>query len=329
MAGSPFIGRRDSVGIGIEATSGTAVAPQAFVRQLALTWDQKTNRIDNTSALGRVEDSSDSAITERWTEGSLNGIVSDLTVGYPLVNMFGSVSSALHASETTVYDNTFSVVSNTLPPTLTIARANPAATRRHPMAMLSDLEIDIKQNDWVNFTATLQAMTGTTSTETVTYPAEHTFHSKHVTLKTAATLAGLSSGTVVQIKSLKLKLSRKLERFTPVGAIDPVSFDPDAWDVTGTIVARYTDTTLETIATGNTAQAVSIAIVNTDVTIGTAANPSLTFTLPQVRFEPQTLDNKLDQTLSQTFNLKGELSTSAGYMVQAVLTNLQNGYAHA
>jgi hypothetical protein len=329
MAGNPFIGRRESVGIGIETTAGTAVAPQTFSRQAALTWDQKTNTIDNVTALGRVENSSDSAVTERWTEGSLNGYVSDQLLGYLLVNLFGSVSSALHPTETTVYDNTFTVSSTALPPTLTIARTNPVASRRHAMAMLSDLEIDIKQNDWVQFTATLQSMAGTISTETVVYPTETFFHSKHVVVKTAANLAGLTGATPLQLKSLKLKMSRKIERFTPVGQIDPASFDPNEWSVTGTAVARYTDTTLEAIALANTAQAMSIALINTDTTIGTATNPSLTFTLPQVRFDPQTLDNKLAQTLSQTFNFKGELNTAAGYMIQAVATNIKNGYAHA
>lgn len=326
---NPFIGRKESVGIGIETTAGTAVAPQTFSRQLALTWDQKTNTIDQTSALGRVEGSSDSAITEQWTEGSLNGPLSDTLIGYLLVNIFGAVSPALHSSETVVYDNTFSVSSTALAPTLTIARSNPVVSRRHAMAMLSDLEIDVKQNDWVQFTATMQSKTGQSSTETVVYPAENFFHSKHVVVKNATNLAGLTGATPLQLKSLKLKMSRKIERFTPLGAIDPVSFDPNVWTVSGTAVARYTDTTLETIATANTAQALSIGFVNGDKTIGTSANPSLTFTLPQVRFDPQTLDNKLDQTLSQTFNFKGELNTAAGYMIQAVLTNLQNGYAHA
>jgi hypothetical protein len=323
---SPFIGRRESVGIGKESVPGTAVAPTTWSRQVALTWDQKTNTIDNTAALGRVENSTDSQITEQWTEGSLNGFLSDQVIGYLLLNIFGVVTPVLHAGESTVYDNTFTVAQSGLPPTLTIARVNPVVSRRHAMAMLTDLEIDIKQNDWVQFTATLQSKTGATSSETVTYPTENFFTSKHVVVKIATNLAGLSGATASSLKSLKLKLSRKTERFTPLGAIDPSSFDPNEWSVTGTIVARYTDTTLENVATANTAQAMSIAFVNTDVTVGTSTNPSLTFTLPQVRFEPQTLDNKLEATLSQTFNIKGELNTTAGYMIQALLTNTKNGY---
>lgn len=327
--GNPFIGRRESVGVGIEVTPGTAVAPQAFQRHLALTMDPKTTVVQNLSAMGRIEDINDSAVTEEWMEGSINGKVTDITIGYFLANIFGTVAAALHPSETTVYDNTFTVASNALPPSLTFARTNPVRSRRFAMGTLTDLEIDVKQNDWVQITATVQAKSGTSSSETVVYTNENEFTSKHVVIKNAANVAGLTGAPALQVKSLKLKLSRKTERFTPVGTIDPVSFDPNSWGVTGTIVTRYTDTTLEDIAFANTAQALSIAIVNTDVTIGSTSNPGLVLTAPKVRFDPVTLDNKLDQTLSSTYNFHGELDATAAYMLKAVLTNTQNGYAHA
>jgi hypothetical protein len=329
MAGNPYIGRRESVGVGIETTAGTGIAPQAWARHLALTLDPKTMVVQNTSAMGRVEQVNDSAVTEEWVEGSIHGKVTDLTFGYFLANIFGLVSAALHPTETTVYDNTFTVAQSVLPPSLTFARTSPVRSRRFAMGTLTDLEIDFKQNGWTEFIATVTAKSGATSTETVAFVAENEFTSKHFALKFASNIAGLTGATPTQVKSLKLKLARKTERFTPLGTIDPVSFDPNDWTATGTIVARYTDTALEDIAFLNTAQAMSIAMVNGDVTIGTSANPGVVFTAPKVRLSPQTLDNPLDTTLSQTFNFNCELDTVAGYALQAVLTNKQNGYAHA
>jgi hypothetical protein len=128
------------------------------------------------------------------------------------------------------------------------------------------------------------------------------------------------------VKSLKLKIARKADRFTPLGAIDPAAFDAQSWGVTGELVLRYTDTTLDALGLANTRQAMSIAIANTDVTIGTAANPSLTFTAPKVRLSPIKLDDNLDQVVNQTIPFTCELDTTAGYMLQAILTNTQNGY---
>lgn len=326
---NPFIGRKESVGIAIETTAGTSAPPQSFQRHLALTLDPKTSVAQNKSAMGRVEDINDSLVTEQWAEGSINGKITDVTFGYFLANIFGTVAPTLHAGETTVWDNLFTVLQSGPPPSLTICRVNPVQTRRYALAYQTDLEIDVKQNDWVQFTSTIVSKIGTNASDTAAYVTEREFTSKHVTTKIATNLAGLPGATALQIKSLKLKIARKQDRFTPLGVIDPVSFDAEAFSVTGSFVLRYTDTTLEALGNANTSQAMSIAIVNTDSVIGSASNPGLTLTLPQIRLAPQTLDNSLDQVLNQTFNFTGELNLAAGYMLQALLTTTQNGYAHA
>jgi hypothetical protein len=324
---SPFIGRRESVGVGIEITPGSVVAPQSYQRHLALTLDQKTSVAQNKSAMGRVEDINDSLVTEEWGEGSINGKVTDLTIGYFLANMWGTPVATVHSGETIVYDNAFAV--QALPPSLTFTRINPNITARYGLGYQSGFELNIKQNDWAQFTSTIVSKTRTTSADTAAFVTEREFTSKHVVVKIASTVGGLGAATALQLKNIKLKVARKQDRFTPLGVIDPVSYDGESFSVTGTLVLRYTDTTLEALGLANTLQAMSIALVNTDSTIGSATNPSLTFTAPQVRLSPITLDNPLDQTLSQTINFTAELSVSAGYMMNVVLTNLQNGYVHA
>ncbi len=324
---NPFIGKKDSIGFGKESTPGTAVAPTAWSRQLALTLDQKTTNSQNTTALGRVEGMDNSAVVEQWSEGSLNGIITDTSIGLLLLNIFGTDTAALHSGESTVYDNTFSVLQTGYPASLTFARTNPVVSRRYALGYQSDFEIDVKQADWAQFTSTIVARAAASSTETVAYNStEGRFTSKHTNVYIASNVAGLGSATALQIKSLKLKISRKQDRFTPLGAIDPATFDPEDFNVSGTLVLRYTDTTIEALGIANTAQAMKIALINTDTTIGTAANPSLVLTMPQIRFDPITLDNNLTQTISQTVNFDAEFNSTAGYMLQAVLTNLQNGY---
>lgn len=324
-----FPGRKDLAGVGIEVTPGTAVAPQAWQRHLKLALDPKTTVAQNNSAMGRVEDINDSAVTEQWAEGSINGKICDLTIGYFLLNIFGSVSAAAHPSETTVFDNTFTTSQSSIPPYLTFTRANPNATRRYGLGVLTDFELDIKTADWAQFTSSLVAKTGATASDTVALVAENEFTSKHTVVKLATNVAGLAAASALQLKSLKLKITRKADRFTPFGTIDPAAFDLNEWGVTGELVLRYTDTTLETLANANTRQAMSITLGNTDITIGTSSNPALAFTAPKVRLTPITLDDNLGQVLNQTIPFTCELDTTAGYMLQAILTNTQNGYAHA
>jgi hypothetical protein len=324
-----FIGRKELIGVGIEATPGTGVAPQAWQRLLALTLDPNTTVIENTRAMGRIETNNDSAVTEQWVEGSINAKITDFVFGYFLLNFFGTVNAALHSGETTIYDNTFTLNQSNITPSLTLSRVNSVNPRRFPMVTQSDLEIDVKQNDWAQFTSTVMGLQGATASDTTALVTEHEFTSKHVNIKVASTQAGLTSATALQLKSLKMKLSKKVDRFTPLGTVTPVSFDNESVSVSGTIVLRYTDHTLEDLGYANTAQFMSIDMKNTDTTVGTATNPELYFQLDQARLAPITLDNNLDQVLSQTINFTGELNMSTGSMIKAVLTNAQNGYAHA
>lgn len=329
MANQPFIGRREGVGFGIEATAGTAVAPQIWEPQTKLTLDQNTTVAKDTSGYGRVEGQVNSAVTEEWVAGTLSGNLHDLSFGYLLLAMFGSVSAALHPSETIVYDNTFSVLQTAPPPSLTFTRQNAAFTERYALGSVTDLEIAVTAGGYATYTASIQATVGATSADTPSYVTQNSFTSKHASLKYASLVSGLAGATALQAKSLKLKLARKADRFVPLGQIDPVAFDPEDFNVTGEFVTRLTETTERGIALANTLEALQIAIANSDVTVGTAAHPGVTFVLPQTRFTPIKLDDNLNQVLNQTVAFTGELSLSAGYMVQPVLTNTQNGYVHA
>lgn len=293
---------------------------------MSLSLNDKTTVAEDKSALDRVEDLSDSEVTEEYALLKMKGEVTDISIGYLLNNIFGSFTSALNGTETTVYNNTFTTNQNNSPVTHTFVRSNPAATRRYARGTLSDFEIDVKAGGFVEFTADGMANVGATSTDTPAYDVtENRFTSKHVTVKLASSVSGLPAATATNLISLMLKITRKTTPYTPLGFIDPEQFETESWGVTGKLVRRYEDTVLETTALDNTIQAMSISIVNTDVTIGTASHPSLVFTAPQTRLKPITIDTNLDKPLTETIDFTCELSLSAGYMLQAVLTDTQNG----
>ena len=91
MPNNEFIGRRVSVGLGVESTYGTEVAPTIWPRHMKLGFQRKTTRVENESAMGRVEGVNDSAVVEQWAEGVLEGKVYDLSIGYLLYNIFGTL----------------------------------------------------------------------------------------------------------------------------------------------------------------------------------------------------------------------------------------------
>ena len=261
---NPFIGRREAVGVGKETTPGTAVAPTNWLPHLSLTLDSKTTQITNDSALGRIENINDSAIVGQHAEGSLQGKVTDVSIGFLLYNLFGSVSAATHAGETIVYDNTFTVNNSSLPPSLTFARVNPVESLRYALGEITDFELDVAAGDWAKFTASIMAKIGASAGDTAAYTTENEFTSKHTTLKVASVVGSLSGASAIDIKSVKLKITSKSDSWVPFGAIDPTSFDPQDFEVSGEFVVRYTSTTYEALGNANTRQAMSLTLKNTD-----------------------------------------------------------------
>lgn len=327
MANSEFIGRRVSVGLGIEGTYGTEVAPAAWMRQMKLDFQRNTTTVQNESAMGRTEKVNDSAVVEEWAEGKLEGKVYDLTVGYLLYNMFGSRSTATNADASgSVKDHTFTVANSSVAPTLTVSRIDPISKRRHGMGTLETLDITCTQGDWVMLSAGIKAKAGVTSTDIAAYAVENSFTSKHVSVKLASNLAGLTGATSLAISDLKLNLKRDGTLYYPFGTIDPSAINTGAWEASGEFTLRYGDGTLEANWFTNAIQALQIAIKNTDVTIGTSANPGLVFTAPRVRLNTFTMSDDLDKVVEQTIGFYCELDTTQAYALQAVLTNTQVSY---
>jgi hypothetical protein len=320
------IGRQELVGLGFETTAGTSVAPTFWLEQTSVDMTDSFKFVDNAQSLGRMEDSDDQALVSQMSKGKLAGNVGDQSLGYLLACTFGSWASALHAGETTVYDHTFTVLQNAILPTVTVAKVDKIGSQRFALGTLADLEISAKAGDWANFSSTVMAKLGASASDTPAMVSENRFSSKHVSIKFATNIAGLSGATAIAAKSVKIKIDRKSADETPLGAIDPLTFISGPITVTGEFVLSYDATTHHDLLAANTIQALQIQLKNSDTTIGTTTNPTVTFTAPRARLQTWALSTGLDQVVDQTVGFKLQLDRTAGYMLQAVLANTKTSY---
>lgn len=318
-----FIGRKVAVGIGKETVRGTAVAPTFFVRHLSLDFKKKGESIQNESALGVREKFSDSEIVKEWAEGKLEGKVNHKSIGLILLGAFGSVVTAAQGSG---FKHTFSIDQSNTPQSLTITRKDPVTDRRHALAMIKSLEVTIEAGEYVKFSADIVAKKGATATSTVAYVQEYEFTSKDAYVKFADNVAGLAGATNAAIKSAKVTLDLGVDPYFEVGSNDPAEIHAGAVEVTGEVVARYSDSSYEDMYYTHTKKAVLIGIKNTAVDLGAGLNPSLEFTLEQARVNDYDTSNDLDGIVEQTMGITGEFSTSTAKAVTAVLVNDVTSY---
>lgn len=309
--GNPYVGRLEGIGIGIEATPGTSVAPQTWMRWLDQSIQNKTLVAENESAIGVAHRVSDSAVVQKWAEGTIGGKVTATTVGYLLLGYYGSVSTGTASGG--IYPHTFSASDSSVPTALTITHNTPLKKQRFSYGTIENLEFSAEAGGWVQVSAGVKARPGVTSSDTVAFTDEVEFTSKQITVKTAANTAGLGAATAMSIKSVKLQLERSSEKFDSLGTDDTPEFDRLVREAKGEFVIRYTDTAYEDAFLANTAKALEIKLAN-----GTT---DLTFTAGQVRFRELEKSSDKDQIVTQTIQFFCEYSTTDSADVTAVLHN--------
>lgn len=315
-----YIGRKVAVGIGKETVRGTAVAASFWVRHLSLDFKRKGESVQNESALNRREKFSDSEVVKEWAEGKLEGKVNHKSFGLILLGAFGSVVSAANGDG---YDHTFTLNQSNTPQSLTLSRKDPITSRRHALAMIKSLEVTIEAGEYVKFSCDIVSKNGEDAANTVAYVEEYEFTSKHGFVRFAdpADLADIADEPNSAIKSAKLTIDLGVEPYFEVGQIAPTEIHAMAVEVSGEVVARHSDGTYEDMYYQNTRKAMQLGFENTEVDLGSGLHPAVVFTLPQVKVTDYDTSNDLDAIVEQTMGITGELSLTAGYAVQAVLTN--------
>jgi hypothetical protein len=193
--------------------------------------------------------------------------------------------------------------------------------------MVGSFEVTAKAGDFVRHATNFTAFYGVTGTGTApAFIAENEFKGKHVTTKIAANVAGLAAALAIPTASLKLTINKNLMPYYIIGQDGPSDIFAQSIEVNGEFVLRFTDSTYEALRFANTKQALSLAIVNTDVLLGTAAAPSLIFTLPAVYLNDFKPEQGIDNIVTQTVSFTGTYDLTTSKTISAVLTNAVTTY---
>lgn len=314
-----YIGRREGVGLGIEGTSGTAVAPQITVKWMDNDFQNRAAVIENESAMGVVDRVNDSEVATRWAEGTIGGKITAEAFGFLLYGFFGGVSTGTASGG--VYPHTFTMSQSSVPATLTLTRSNPVVTQSHAGAVVDSLEITAESGGWAQVSAAVKARVGQSATFTPATVEETEFASKHITAKLASSTAGLAGADPVKASRVTLNLERSSEAFNALGTEDEPEFDRGAFEARGELVLRYTDTQYEEDYLNSAVKAIEVRMANGD--------DSLTFTASKIRYTELEKSTDRDGVVTQTLSFYCQYDASVGRSIQAVLNNKRATYEAA
>lgn len=322
-----IIGRLNSLGIGKESSRGTAVTAGMWLPVMELEYENAVKTAVNEASLARIENSDAEVVTTKYGEVSIKSKIKDQTFGYLLLSLLGTDTPAAQSSPNgAVYDHVFSVNQTTQHQSLSLALKGPNDDVVIPNAVVESLKVSAETNKYVMFEAKALGKASESATNTVSFTQENDFTSKHVTFKLAATQADLAAASAISIRKfeMEIKTSAMLEEVlggTPVSDVLSQSFE-----VSGSVTLVHTDATYETLMLNGTYKALRFQLLNTDVTIGSTANPKLVIDLHRCTFQSRKRKMALNDLIEETFTFKAHYSLTDSKMISCTLSNTKASY---
>ena len=301
------LGEKYVAGVAVEGTRGEFASPQDFVRARepfgVQTVVDKVDR-QETEGTGLATKGQDVTMKRVSGDGAVN--LRFRTYGYWLLSLFGSVSSAEETGETGngVYRHTFTVDPNALQPTLSVAMARgDFAHKGINGAVVSQINETYPTDDYIN--STISLMGRTESDQSDFTPAfsddDHIAPHQYATFKIADTENDLDSADPICVRSITNEMNRNTREKTCVSDDTVKDFVAQLLSLTGNFEWDKTSDEYRDLGIANGEKAMRISIVNTSVTIGSAANPSLIYTFPRVTFNTEE-SRPIDDTVTETVN---------------------------
>lgn len=329
---SKFIGRQQEVGLAVEATRGTFVAPTLWIPKTDFSVEDKANKATfrgNYGSVAAVGD--DSLVTEQWSEGSLAMELQDQPIAYLLYAALGTLTSA---SFNGAYKHSLALLESVQCKTLSLLMRDPIGTTddtvnlAYAMAMLDSLEISCDLGELVKVAAEFQAKAHQDFTvQSPSYTAHNKFAHRHVTVKVAADEASLDAASRVNVRSFRLKIERNVERENSLGTVQPVDIMSRAVRISGSMQLTYEDRTYRDYMLNGTKKALRLGIVNDGVTIGTT-NPQVQIDLPVVHFHDWEPAVDQDEVATQEISFEALYDATNSQLIgsNSFVVNEQSAY---
>lgn len=319
-----FIGRRGSLGLAKEATAGTIVTPTFWLPYTSLEFDDKTEGVEEESALGRIEDSDAFHVTQKFGEGEIEGDLYDRESGLLLTSLLG-------ASPTTTggptYTHDFPFTNTNTHTSLSVAYEDPNHAKIFPYSVVDSLEINVEQNSPVTYTAGFKSRVARDWTASAITPSftslGNKFLHQDLIFKLATSTAGLSAASAISLKGLQLNISANAEFDQVLGTVEPEAVLNHQFSVEGSVTLNFEDQTYRRYFLDNTYRAMGIYLQR-------SASSQLNLEFPRVSFNEWEQDRGLNDIVSQTFQFKGHYDAANGVEIisDADLVNTYAGTAY-
>lgn len=315
-----FLGRKGSLGVALETTRGTPVAPAYWIPYVTMSFRDRINSAIEEQGMGNIADSDSFYVTMRMGEGEVEAQLYDQALGYILSSLLGAVPVT---SGSNPYTHTFTLNATNQAKSLTLYWTDPNFSFIFPLAVVDSFQMSVEPSGLVSHTIGFKSKAArdwTAQSPSYTTLGEK-FRHQDLVFKLAAATAGLAAATPISLKSLELNINRNAIFDEVMGTAEPEDILSQALSVEGSLQLNLEDNTYRGYMLNNTYRAMQISLIK-------GASNQLNFQFPRVSFSEWEPDYALNEIAKQSINFKGhyDSANAAAIISTATVVNTKVSY---
>lgn len=320
-----IIGRQIELGLGVENFRGNPQsAAEKWLKNVTANIVEKAESVDDDNSHGVMEDSDGSRVTKQWIEGDLEGIVGVDPIGYIIYNLYGSVSTT--NPQTGVYNHVFSIAQAIQHASLSIyAKDGGVQQSVFNNCMVGTLNLAAAVDDYLRFSASFMGKQAASNSDTPSYTTERDFIGKDITVKVAATEAGLPGAVAKKAKEISITFDQGLLADHILGQYAPDDVYNSKMAIEGELTLNFADEVFKDLFLAGTAQYMEITIEGAE-DIGSGELPSITILLNKMQVKDWSRSGGNDELVTEVVAFKAFYNETDDQQSQVTLNNNTTEY---
>lgn len=328
------LGKQQAVGIGRQSTRGTGVTADYYIKKTSFEDGRDVVHENDESALGINSQSSGIVVPRQLANPSLGGYL-DLN-SFGLIEYLGcdeyetpveSGDAYIHemkaGNKDTISDK-FATI-NIVDPTL--------GDLDYIDSILNSLGLSFNMNGRIPFNAGFVSKYPASGNNTAAFVTPTYFMGKHVNIKIASTVSGLSGANALSIKNASLDRNYNVDNGDMAFNLGNENIsDHHQGEKSGSLkLAKFlADNTYLGYMKNGDIYALQLSIIDTTKTVSAGVNPSIVYTFPAVSFKSTPGNDNPSirpEDLDLTIHYGADNAATESYLYKVMVTNLVPDYS--
>lgn len=313
------IQRRGGVGLGLEATPGTPVAPTHWLQVDGNPSVADKFEFENIeSARGRVEKTQGQKLMKKKGEGTVEVIMDEIAVVLPFAMILGAGTSATAGGGLNTH--TLTIANTNTPKTATMVLDRITDVRKFPYTVLTGLELKVSDG-FAMMKMDFVSQESATATASESYSTVTNFSFKELTAKFGTDVSAANGASATPLSGVTLAIKREAEVIYQSGSTTPAKIAYKTIETSGNYVLLFESTTDRDKYLNETANALILTFTDAD-------SNSVKITIPKINIGNWEPSNDLNEIVTQTADFLAHYDATATESIRVVVTNDVTSYTN-